>query len=64
MAPKNKKKKFPEIKTVAAPLSGCTNYRMGLVLTALNQRLAENPPPEEAKILQAEIEAIEAQMGF
>lgn len=47
----------------AAP-GGCGDYRLGLVLSALNKRLAENPPAEEAAKIQAEIDELEAKMGL
>ena len=43
---------------------GCSAYRTGLVLTALQKKLAQAGTEEERAGILAEIEALEEQMGF
>ncbi len=43
---------------------GCGAYRTGLVLTALQKKLAKAESQEEKAGLEAEIEALEREMGF
>ena len=45
-------------------LGGCSAYRGGLVLTALQKRLAQAGSEEEKARIRAEIEALEEEMGF
>ena len=48
----------------AQPVNGCGAYRTGLVITALNKRLAEGVGAKEEAIIKAKIAELEEQLGF
>ncbi len=45
-------------------MGGCSAYRTGLVLTALQKKLAQAGSEEERAGIMAEIEALEEKMGL
>lgn len=54
----------PTCGSSADRLGGCSAYRGGLVLSALQKRLAQAGDEEEKARIRAEIEALEEEMGF
>ncbi len=46
------------------PGGGCAEFRLGLVLAALNQRLEDGLSPEEEVQVRKEIAALEAKLGL
>ena len=47
-----------------APAGGCQDYRLGLVIAALERRLAQAADEEEAARLRAEIASLEKRLGL
>ncbi len=43
---------------------GCQDFRLGLVLAALERRLTQNLSPEEKAAVKARIASLEAEMGL
>lgn len=43
---------------------GCSGFRLGLVLSALQKKLAQAGSEEERAEIEAEIDSLEAEMGF
>lgn len=64
MARNEDRSDLPRIDVPALPPSGCTNYRMGLVLSALRRRLDDDLTDSERAAVEKEIEAMEEQLGF